>query len=247
MGTVSVAEAVASACGAIRAIVLDFNGTLAQDDHLVAPLYVDMFASVGVPLTVEDYQRELAALPDRAVSELAIRRAGLAFDQARQDALVSARLEGYLAAVAEEPPIAEHTLGFVRAAAEHVELAITSGAFRREIEHVLCAAGIRDYFKVVVSIDDVTHGKPDPEGFRRALALLNAVTDADPPIEPQQTVAVEDATGGAQAARAAGMRVAAIRGPGYDAASGYADVLIEKLDRTSLELLLALGSTGSGH
>ncbi len=230
-------------CGAIRAIVLDFNGTLAQDDHLVAPLYVDMFASVGVPLTVEDYHRELAAMPDREVSELAIRRAGLAFDETRRDALVNARLEGYLAAVATEPPIAEHTLGFVRAAAEHVQLAIASGAFRREIEHVLCAAGIRDYFKVVVSIDDVANGKPDPEGFRRALAQLNAVTGAEPPVEPQQTVAVEDATGGAQAARAAGMRVAAIRGLGYDPASGHADLVIDRLDLTSLEVLLALGST----
>lgn len=236
------AEVGAAGCGAIRAIVLDFNGTLAQDDHLVAPLIVDMFASVGVPLTVEDYHRDLAALPDRDVSELAIRAAGLPFDEARRDALVRARLEGYMAAVAEEPPIAEHTLGFVRAAAEHVQLAITSGAFRREIERVLSAAGIRDYFKVVVSIDDVANGKPDPEGFRRALGELNAVTGADPPIEPRQTVAVEDATGGAQAARSAGMLVAAIRGPGYDSASGYADLLIERLDQASLKLMLALGS-----
>jgi beta-phosphoglucomutase-like phosphatase (HAD superfamily) len=240
------AEAGAGAGGAIRAIVLDFNGTLAQDDHLVAPLYVDMFASLGVPLTVEDYHRELAAMPDREVSELAIRRAGLPFDEGRRDALVRARLEGYLAAVADEPPIAEHTLGFVRAAAEQVHLAITSGAFRREIEHVLCAAGVRDYFRVVISIDDVTNGKPDPEGFRRALDELNAVTGADPPIEPRQTVAVEDATGGAQAARTAGMRVAAIRGLGYDSASGYADLLIERLDRKSLAQLLALGSIDEG-
>lgn len=240
-GSGSVAEP--GARGGIRAIVLDFNGTLAQDDHLVAPLYVDMFASVGVTLSAEDYHRELAAMPDREVAELAIRRAGLAFDQERRDALVSARLEGYFAAVAQEPPIAEHTLGFVRAAAEQVHLAVTSGAFRREIEHVLCAAGVRHYFKVVVSIDDVTNGKPDPEGFSHALDRLNAATGADPPIEPQQTVAVEDATGGAQAARAAGMRVAAIRGMGYDPASGYADVLIEQLDTDSLELLLALGST----
>lgn len=239
----AVAEAGAGTTGAIRAILLDFNGTLAQDDHLVASLYVDMFASVGVPLTVEAYQRELAAMPDREVSELAIRRAGLAFDEARRDALVSARLEGYLAAVAEDPPIAQHTLGFVRAAAGRVHLAIVSGAFRREIEHVLCTAGIRDYFKVVVTIDDVTHGKPDPEGFRSALAQLNAVTGAYPPIKPPHAVAVEDATGGAQAARAAGMRVAAIRGLGYDADSGYADLVIEKLDLPSLELLLALGST----
>ena len=227
----------------IRAIVLDFNGTLAQDDHLVAPLYVEMFASLGLPLTVEEYHREFAAIPDRDVAELALRRAGLPVDETRRETLVAARLEGYLAAVADEPPIAEHALDFVRAAAARVELAITSGAFRREIEHVLSAAGIRDCFTAVVSIDDVANGKPDPEGFSRALAEVNALTGVEPPIEPGQTVAVEDATEGARAARAAGMRVAAIRGLGYDPASGYADVVVERLDRAALSQMLALGST----
>ena len=227
----------------IRAIVLDFNGTLAQDDHLVAPLYVEMFASLGIPLTVEEYHREFAATTDRDVAELALRRAGLPVDETRRETLVAARLEGYLAAVADEPPIAEHALDFVRAAAARVELAITSGAFRREIEHVLSAAGIRDCFTAVVSIDDVAKGKPDPEGFSRALAEVNALTGVEPPIEPGQTVAVEDATEGARAARAAGMRVAAIRGLGYDPASGYADVVVERLDRAALSQMLALGST----
>ena len=42
--------------GATRAIVLDFNGTLAQDDHLVAPLYVRGFAAAGAELSVEQYR-----------------------------------------------------------------------------------------------------------------------------------------------------------------------------------------------
>ena len=39
------------------------------------------------------------------------------------------------------------------------------------------------------------------------------------------------------------MRVAAIRGLGYDPASGYADVVVERLDRAALSQMLALGST----
>ncbi len=207
----------------------------------MAPLYVDMFASVGVPLTVEEYHREFAAMPDRQVSAVALRRAGLAIDEERRDALVQARLHGYLAAVAQQPPIAEHAIEFVRLAAEHVRLAITSGAFRSEIEHVLLAAGVRECFEAVVSIDDVDKGKPDPEGFSEALAQLNARAPGDAPIEPSQTVAVEDATDGARAARAAGMHVAAIRGLGYDPASAAADIVIERLDRDALAEILELG------
>jgi beta-phosphoglucomutase len=225
---------------AIRAIVLDFNGTLAQDDAVMAPLFVAGFASLGIPLTIEEYHRDFGAMPDRDVFAVAMHRAGLPFDAARRDALVKARHDGYMAAVAHRPPIDDHALAFVRAASKRVELAVASGAFRREIEHVLRSAGVSDHFKVVVSIDDVQRGKPDPEGFRYALAQLNSLTAADPPIAPEETVAVEDATDGARAARAAGMRVAAIRGVGYDEDSGCADVIVERLDVQALEQMLAL-------
>jgi HAD superfamily hydrolase (TIGR01509 family) len=224
----------------VRAIVLDFNGTLAQDDHLVAPLYVNTFASIGLSLTVEDYHRELAAMPDREVFELALSRAGIAADAERRDALVQARVEAYLAAVDRTPPIDEATAEFVRAAADRVPLAIASGAFRREIEHVLRAAGLTGHFPVLIAIDDVTNGKPDPEAFERALAELNARGGDCPPIAPGEVVAIEDATEGARAARSAGMRVAAVRGLAYDEASGLADTVIDRLDRAALEPILRL-------
>ncbi len=231
--------------GAIRAIVLDFNGTLAQDDHLVAPLYVRGFAAAGAELTVEQYHREFAAMPDHLAFSEAIRRAGRPVNAAERDALVAARRQGYLAAVAAEPPIAEHARAFVRAAAARgIRLAVTSGAFREEIEHVLSAAGIDSHFDAVVSIDDVRHGKPHPEGFVRALEHINARDAGGTPIAADEVVAVEDATDGAEAAQAAGMRVAAIRGLGYDPASQLADIIIERLDVAALEQMLALGRKG---
>jgi beta-phosphoglucomutase len=225
---------------AIKAIVLDFNGTLAQDDHLIAPLCIDALAMVGARLDVEEYH-QLAALPDRELFTRALRQAGLPFDEARCDQLISARVDGYLAAVRDAPPIDGHAIAFVHAAAARLPLAIASGAFRREIDYVLAAAGLAHQIAVVVAIDDVRLGKPDPEGFERALAGINARLGDRPPIAPAEVVAVDDATGGAQAARAAGMRVAAIRGPAYDETSGLADLVIGRLDRSALELILQLG------
>lgn len=220
--------------------MLDFNGTLAQDDQLVAPLYVDAFASVGVPLTAAQYHRELSALPDRDVFELALARAGLPADASHRDALVRTRVAGYLDAVAIAQPIGPAAAAFVRAASDRVSLAIASGAFRKEIEYVLQAAGLSEHFPVVVSTEDVTNGKPDPEPFTRALARLNDALELEPPLDPFDVVAIEDATGGVRAARAAGMRVAAIRGLGYDPASGYADVIIDHLDPAALEAILSI-------
>ena len=46
-----------------------------------------------------------------------------------------------------------------------VPIAICSGALRSEIELILQDAGLRSLFDVIVSAEEVTRGKPDPEGF----------------------------------------------------------------------------------
>ncbi len=225
----------------IRAIVLDFNGTLAQDTDLVAQIYIDTFASIGAKLTVGEYQHELAALADREVFELAMRRVGLGRDRVRRDALIEERIERYMVAVLDDPPIDEAAIEFVQSASASVPLAIASNAFRREIEEVIAAAGIDEHFSALVTIDEVTKGKPDPEPFVLALASLRARFGERRTIHPEQVVAVEDATGGALGAREAGMRVAAIRGPAFDESSGYADLLLDRLDVAAFEQIMDLG------
>ena len=53
-------------------------------------------------------------------------------------------------------------------------LAIVSGARRAEIDAVLDASSLRDCFDAIVAAEDVTRGKPDPEGYRLARARLEA-------------------------------------------------------------------------
>jgi len=55
---------------------------------------------------------------------------------------------------------------------------------------------------ILVTADDVKHGKPDPEAYLLAAAKLE--------VRPERCVVVEDAPAGVSAARAAGMRVVAV-------------------------------------
>jgi mannitol-1-/sugar-/sorbitol-6-phosphatase len=52
---------------------------------------------------------------------------------------------------------------------------------------------------ILVTADDVTNGKPDPEPYRRGAELLK--------IDPAKCVVIEDAPAGIRAGRAAGMKV----------------------------------------
>jgi sugar-phosphatase len=71
---------------------------------------------------------------------------------------------------------------------------------------------------VLVTADDVTRGKPDPEGYLKAARRLG--------VPPEDCLVVEDAEVGVRAARAAGARVSGVAGPGLGAAAGEVDLTV---------------------
>ncbi|MER6330340.1 HAD family hydrolase [Streptomyces sp. NPDC001034] len=78
--------------------------------------------------------------------------------------------------------------------------AVVTSATRRLAEARLSAVGITP--KSLVSADDVTHGKPDPEPYLLAARQLG--------VDPADCVVFEDAPAGLRAGRAAGMRTVAL-------------------------------------
>ena len=82
---------------------------------------------------------------------------------------------------------------------------------------------------VMVCGDEVSAGKPDPEGYLAGAGLLGA--------PPRACVAVEDAPAGIESARAAGMRVIGITTTHAASALDGADIVIA--DLTEFETALA--------
>jgi sugar-phosphatase len=89
---------------------------------------------------------------------------------------------------------------FVRLlAAEGVPRAVATSASRQDVESLLSEIGVRGYFDVVVTADDVRWGKPNPEVYLRAAEGLG--------LPPRRCLVFEDSIVGIHAARNAGMRV----------------------------------------
>lgn len=83
-----------------------------------------------------------------------------------------------------------------------LELAVVTSGTRAYVDLVLERLGVRAAFAAVVSGEDVTNGKPHPEGYLRVAALLGA--------DPADCVALEDTFHGVAAATAAGMHAVAV-------------------------------------
>ena len=77
-------------------------------------------------------------------------------------------------------------------------MAIASGGPRDIVRRSLELTGLAPLFKVVVTADDVVHGKPSPDMFLLAAKLMG--------VPPTQCLVFEDAPPGMKAAEAAGMK-----------------------------------------
>jgi beta-phosphoglucomutase len=85
------------------------------------------------------------------------------------------------------------------------QIAICSGANKKEIEHTLSQINdgrLTPYFKFITSIDDISRGKPSPEGYLLTAKRLN--------VDPKKCLVFEDTPHGVNAGKTAGMTVIAL-------------------------------------
>lgn len=197
----------------IRAILFDFNGILVDDE----PIHLEMFQRVlgdeGITLTAEDYYRDYLGMDDRGCFAAVLQKAGEAPTVPRLMRLIARKASYY------QERMRQSGYPFFPGAAELVAelaaagrmLGIVSGALSEEVESALRQAKLRDRFKVLVTAEDVTEGKPDPEGYRRALEGLNSF----PPLperllHPHEVLAIEDSPAGLAAAADLGLCTLAV-------------------------------------
>lgn len=110
-----------------------------------------------------------------------------------------------------------------------VPCAIGSSTERLNIDCVLERTGLGEYFDEIVSADDVSRGKPDPQVFQLASDWLEVL--------PPRCVVFEDAPVGLAAARAAGMKSVGIATTHPVESLQGADLKVSRLDELTLEAI----------
>lgn len=108
--------------------------------------------------------------------------------------------------------------------------AVASSAPRANLEVIIEALGLSDYFAAVTSAEDVTEGKPAPQVFLTAAARLG--------VEPASCVVVEDAPAGTEAARRAGMRSIGVLSSHTELTADIVVRTLEELPDTAFDDLL---------
>jgi beta-phosphoglucomutase family hydrolase len=225
----------------LKAVIFDFDGVLVDSEMLHYQAFDNIFRPLGVQISVREYYDRFVGMTDEELFRLLDKEKNLHLSEQQLQKLFREKATSFKRLASTQAAIIEGVPKFLNLLADNkIPMAICSGALLDEIEMILKGAGLRDFFDVIVSAEQVKKGKPDPEGFLLALKLLNKKTTQQ--IKPQDCIVIEDSHWGLEAARNAGMHPVAVTNTYSADQLKPADKIIAGLSELTLPILKALCS-----
>jgi HAD superfamily hydrolase (TIGR01509 family) len=215
------------------ALVFDVDGVIADTEVLNAKASVLMFRQLyGVEVQPEDFRPFVGTGDERYVEGVAEKH-GVSIET---QIAVDKRAENFFALLESEPlPAAPGVLALVEQARARADtgLAIATSGQKAKQFPVIRGTGLElGWFDVVITGDDVTRKKPDPQIYTLAADRLQ--------LPAARCVVFEDAPVGVEAAKAAGSPCVAVTSTVGADALGAADVVVASLVEVTFEGLMTL-------
>src|SRR6184192_984323 len=183
----------------LRAVIFDLDGVLADSEPWWNEIDAKLLAEYGVTYRGE-YHRNVLGVSYRLAVEFYKKTFGLSVPT---DEMMRRRGEiaaDFFAHRIDVFPSTKPVLQELRQMNLH--LAVATSSVSASARPFLTRHELATFFEVVVTGEEIEHGKPHPDIYLRAAEKLNVATDA--------CLVIEDSLSGIAAAKAANMRVAAI-------------------------------------
>lgn len=182
-----------------RLLIFDFDGTVAD----TTPLHASAFAQILAPLGVAVDYSDIAGLKTLDALRKCLKSAKRLLDDAALDALVVAKQRRARQMIAESLQPLNGVDAFLRWASARYRLAMVTSGSRVTVSLALYKLGYTGWFDPFLCGDDVAFGKPDPEGFLRALEISG--------LSKEDGLVFEDSDAGLEAARSAALDAIDVR------------------------------------
>jgi beta-phosphoglucomutase family hydrolase len=182
--------------GDFAGYIFDLDGTLVDTMPLHYRAWNRAMQHAGLKEELnEDLFYSLGGVPTRGVARIFADHYGLMIDVEK----VFHQKEALFLELKSEMKLIEAVVAFARrGAAQGIPVSVASGGPRDIVRHTLELMHLRSLFPVVVTPEDVTHGKPAPDMFLLAAKKMG--------VPPAKCLVFEDAEPGIRAAEAAGMK-----------------------------------------
>jgi beta-phosphoglucomutase-like phosphatase (HAD superfamily) len=221
------------------ATLFDYNGVLVDDEVVHLEAFRDVLRPRGISLDEKAYWDRYLGFDDVGAFRAIFVDNGreLPDDEVRR--LVEEKRPLYLKRAREVLKGFDGAPALVRRRAKFGPVGIVSGALRDEIRLGLDVLGVRDVVSTIVSAEDTSSSKPDPEGYLRGVAELSSQVGGE---VARLAVAIEDSVAGVEAAKSAGLVCIAVSHsyPASRLEQAGADLVVASLDEITEPLLGSL-------
>ena len=176
-----------------RALLFDLDGTLAETDSLHLPTWVDVLEPYGVEVDEEFYKERISG---RSTGEVV--RALLPDLTDEEGRSIGDAKEASFRERASELESLPGLVDFVeQGKRQGMKIGLVTNAPEENVEAILLALGLGDFFDMVVLADEVEAVKPDPAPYEAALRKTG--------VPAAEALAFEDSVSGISSAVAAGI------------------------------------------
>jgi beta-phosphoglucomutase len=206
------------------ATLFDFNGVLVDDEHVHLEAFRDTVRPLGIEISEKEYWDELLGYDDIGGFEAILKKAGRFPSRSELQELLEAKRPHYMRRAKESLRTFEGAAELIRLRASCGPVAVVSGALTDEIIFGLDHLGVRVFVPKIISAEDTSISKPDPQGYLMGIEWLRGQIGSD----AERALVIEDSIDGIVAAKAAGLPTIAV-------AHSYS---LEELEKTEADLVL---------
>ncbi len=184
----------------VKGLIFDLDGTLVDSMPYHFLCWKKACDRFGVKMD-PSFLRNQSGIPGWEIASTIIKTTGLN-GNVSIDEIMNVKLEEFYKIQDQIKPI-EPVVDIVRKYYGKLPMAVGTGGHREAVERILSATGLKKYFDIVVTANDVNKFKPHPETFLRCAEMMD--------IESRFIEVFEDGVFGMEAARKAGMKVTDVR------------------------------------
>ena len=181
-------------------VIFDWHGTLAKTKDVVVYSFQQVLKEKKIDVTQEFITERLGTSAREVLREI-LKSSGCEYNEALLNELVQKRIDAEIEK-SSEVKLNDGALDLLEALKGKVKLGLASMNNRQVVDHSIESCGLKGYFEVINSIDEVENPKPHPEIFQKTASKLL--------VSPKKCVVFEDSIYGIRAAKSAGMACIAV-------------------------------------
>ena len=183
----------------IKAIIFDMDGVIVDSEPLHKESFLQIWKELGYENNHGIHFPDFYGTSDRTVWKAFIDKHK---PKMHIDELILLRKQRLIKLLRDKKPIFDGVLPLIQHLASYCPIGLATGSVHHIIDEILKMDELRQYFRCIISSEDVSLPKPSPDIFLLASKKLN--------VEPKYCCVIEDTINGVKAGKAAGMNVVAI-------------------------------------